>query len=95
MEIQALKTAISVITTIDQTSTLLCNAGLDRDSAIERKNYSRQLKLQKVPASVERDATFSRLLLILILKKVIKIFAIVSTTTTWRIGYTKTNKIPF
>ena len=26
---------------------LLCNAGLDRDSAIERKNYSRQLKLQK------------------------------------------------
>ena len=26
---------------------LLCNAGLDRHSAIERKNYSRQLKLQK------------------------------------------------
>ena len=26
---------------------LLCNVGLDRDSAIERKNYSRQLKLQK------------------------------------------------
>ena len=27
---------------------LLCNAGLDRDdSAIERKSYSRQLKLQK------------------------------------------------
>ena len=47
MEIQALETASSMITTIDQTSTLLCNAGLDRDSAIERKNYSRQLKLQK------------------------------------------------
>ena len=26
---------------------LLCNAGLDRDSAIERKKYSCQLKLQK------------------------------------------------
>ena len=42
-----METATSMITTIDQTSTLLCNAGLDRDSAIERKNYSRQLKLQK------------------------------------------------
>ena len=47
MEIQALETASSMITTIDHTSTLLCSAGLDRDSAIERKNYSRQLKLQK------------------------------------------------
>ena len=47
MEIQALETASSMITTIDQTSTLLCSAGRDRDSAIERKNYSRQLKLQK------------------------------------------------
>ena len=26
---------------------LLCNPGLNGDSAIERKNYSRQLKLQK------------------------------------------------
>lgn len=104
LETQALETAPSMITIIDQNSTLLrrkfisfCCATLDLmvTAPLNARTILVNWNYKNAPASVERDAAFSRLWLILIWKKVIKIFAIVSTTTTWRIGCTKTNKIPF